>query len=195
MANGGGKSKTGFSSGKLGMVLRIKQAIIIYPALMTPAVVTADDLIQIILLGKKKRPININDINWQLKIRPGLDPAKSYIDKPLFKRDVWRYITITGTHDLKDDVYSTPSHFSGILDKRAREVFKDAKFEKVYCVSIHNDFMKDNGVYNAFWVYAADSQYQTMSVDPDFKTSNPSRTLNTLAGGKYFSNDRGITFV
>ncbi len=191
MANNGGNKGGIFSSGNKGMILRIRKALIIYPSLLTPAVVTGSDYIYLLLLEEKKRPLGIHDINWQLKIMPGLDAGKNYIEEPLFKKNPEKFIKITGREDLKnkDGIYGTGEQFSGIIDKRASKVFKKAGFEKVCSVRIHNSMMKDEGIYNAFWVYSADSRYQTMAIDPEFETSGKPRTLNHTVMGKCYANE------
>ena len=186
--NGGGKQGI-FSSGTKGMILRIRKAIILYPSLMTPAVVSGSDYIYLMLLEQKKKPLTVHDINWQLKIMPGLDPAKNYLEEPLFKKDPEKFITILGRYDLKDKINGIKEKFAGVVDERARKVFKKAGFDKIVNIRLQNSMMKEDGVYNAFWVFSADSRYQTQVLDPETEEGPKVRTLNHDAMGKRYANE------
>ncbi len=178
-----------FRSGNKGMILRIRKALILYPSLMTPAVVTGSDYIYLLLLEEEKKPLTVHDINWQLKITPGLDPSKSYVDEPLFKKDPEKFIEILGRFDLGKKIYGVEQKFVGLVDKRARKVLTRQGFKKICNVRIQNNMMKYQGVYNAFWIYTADSRYQTQAVDPDFDTAPRPRTLNHTVMGKCYANE------
>jgi hypothetical protein len=186
-----------FSSGKKVMVLKIRKAIIIYPSLLTPAVVSGSDYIHLMLLEEKKKPLSVHDINWQLKIMPGLDVNKNYMDEPLFKDDPAKskLIEIVSRKDLGDGIHDIDEKFWGMVDKRVVKLFKKAGLEQICKVRIQNSMMKEEGVYNAFWVYSADSRYQTMAIVPGSEASGEVRTLNHVVLGKCHPNELQDFFI
>ena len=123
-------------------------AAILYPALLTPEIVVADERIELILLVKKNDEIIAEDVNRQLKASKGLEPLKWYNSTPLFKHDVPKKIKIKGPVSLEAEkiFYSQTDRqdgrFSGMLDKRIVKLYKEKGFEKVYAVSIDKSMLE-----------------------------------------------------
>jgi len=133
-------------------------AIILYPALVTPAVLTKNDDLEILLLGKNDQDITEKNVAEQLKIVKGLDPNKCYT-KTALPRDL---ITNTGKGTLNDDIIKTVKKdkkgtFKGMLDTRVLDLFQKYGYTKYYCFQITNKdlFKADSGsnrnLYNLIW--------------------------------------------
>jgi hypothetical protein len=133
-------------------------AIILYPALVTPAVLTKNDALEILLLGKNGQDITEKNVSEQLKIVKGLDPNKCYTESALPRN----LISNTGKGTLNDGIIKTAkkdkkSTFNGMLDKRALDLFRKYGYTKYYCFQIANNnlFNVDSGgnrnLYNLIW--------------------------------------------
>ncbi len=62
-------------------------AIVLYPAFLTPAVHVAgahEGMFEILIFARKAPALTASDVNWHLKIAPGMDPQKHASDQPLF---------------------------------------------------------------------------------------------------------------
>lgn len=115
-------------------------AIIIYPALTTPAVLVGDQKLELLLLVPDGSELKEEDINRQLKVSPGLEAMKPYALQPLFGQLAKDGLEIKQI-PLNENPIKTKDNdpaFSGLLDKRALKLFKDYQFNKLYRVILKN---------------------------------------------------------
>ena len=162
------------ASGKCHELVYHVPAIILYPSLLTPAILVDSECLEILILGMKKYPITADNVNWQLKITKELDEKKSFHDEPLFAGDAKTHIKIDPDEKghsgdfkqttLNDDVIFARERFAGLLDKRALDLLKHVEYDQIYRVSIDNVTDVENipgltqwseGMYNLFWLYAS----------------------------------------
>ncbi len=122
---------------------------ILYPALMTPAVIVGDQQPLDLLIAFRKADIDGLTpemtkllINFQLKALPKLDPAKSVAEAPLFpgggEKTFLDFIRFEGPIALSDTttLESFEKRFRGVLHKTAVDLYKKAGFDTVYRVEV-----------------------------------------------------------
>jgi len=192
------------ASGKSHELVYHVPAIILYPYLLTPAILVGSESLEILILGKKNYPITTDNVNWQLKITKGLDEKKSFHDKPLFAGDAETHIKIDPGEKghsgdfkqttLNGDIIFARERFAGLLDKRALDLLKHVEYDQIYRVSIDNITDVENipglsqwseGLYNLFWLYA--------SLRPGGLSSL--YTLNKLSDGKLIPQELQDTLI
>ena len=167
--------KPNIPSGNSHKIIHYVPAIILFPALLTPAVLTGNDDLEILLLGKSGQPIEKVNIAHQLKISELFHPSKIYRNSPL-------PLDCIHIEDKKmgigDEILQTKGGtFKGMLDKRALKILFSDKaasidlqknsdllllgpYTKVYSVRINNrGFFKpqvkkpNRGIYDLIWVH------------------------------------------
>lgn len=96
-------------------LLEYRDAIILFPSLMTPLVVRENDAypwLELLLVSKK--PLTAEHVNRQLKIDTGLDAEKSYHDAPLFV-GTGDTIELESASKETHDLLRTFKRFEGVL--------------------------------------------------------------------------------
>jgi hypothetical protein len=102
------------------------EAIILYPALLTPAVVSHDvqNSFEVLLLAPSDPVFNAELVNRHLKISPGLDARKWATRRPLFEtKPTAAEIDIQKLDTPRDGTLATESLFRGIVDERFWDAF------------------------------------------------------------------------
>lgn len=159
--------------------------IILYPALMTPAVVVGEEAeVHLLLLGTAAQPIQEGNVRYQLKFSRGLDATKPYQNAPLPINCVQDF---TEEGDLGDGVLSLSDHFDGLVDTRAIELFRGQGYTKLYSVRLEGiaellaaEATRDPELFNLIWVHAASSDIaQTPQLCIELLPTATSPTLNT----------------
>lgn len=113
-------------------------ALILYPALATPAISVGDEALEILLLvDNRVRDLTPEDVNIQLKVTEQLDPWKSHSLEPLFETVTSDQIELGDAMDLGDGVIRTASSaFCGVLDSRIVKFYKKWKMTRLYPVKL-----------------------------------------------------------
>jgi 3',5'-cyclic AMP phosphodiesterase CpdA len=129
-------------------------AVILYPALATPEILVGDsDKLEILLLTQQSYDVDKlrTRIENQLKISPGLDPAKGCADRALFVDSTGalvgtaqdRTIDIEAIPFTADQAITTLStHFSCLVDKRPYKIYSDAGYKTLYRVAMSNKVLE-----------------------------------------------------
>lgn len=181
-----------FGSGGSYVVPRFIPAMILYPSLMTPEIIVGTDnteFLQLLILTHSSFPLTAANVNHQLRITSGLDPAKSFSFGPLFATDEERYIKFT-EGQFNRNIMSTNTKFKGILDQRAFDLFNDAGYRKLYNVNISNSIVRSRGVYNLFWLWPFDGIWNPLpSTEAEAMGIAATHTLNRLSSGRINGNE------
>jgi hypothetical protein len=198
----GNESK--IASGNEYELIEFVPAIILYPSFAVPAVLTKNDVLEILLVGKSGFPITKENVKHQLKIDPTFASKKEYhsYSLPLDDND----ITIEEkTFPISDIIFQTKNKkFIGILDERIKNkisasesasmgipeslgVLKKGNYDLVYSVQIKNNGLfyakekkPERGVFNLIWLlYKIDSEsYFNLSIASKTQCSNDTIPLN-----------------
>jgi len=128
-------------------------AAILYPAFMTPDIVWGDEKFELIIAFKQKEDIEFlrMHVNQQLKIRGGLNMKRRFSSSPLFDGDLEEKIAITELGEIGTDQIATESRFKGILDKRAKDLYKKEGFKYLYAVAVDGG-MRESADRGGKWV-------------------------------------------
>ncbi|BBO80547.1 hypothetical protein DSCO28_11130 [Desulfosarcina ovata subsp. sediminis] len=110
-------------------------ALIVYPAFLTPAIVVADQHVELLVLTKGQTLL-ITQVNRQLKISPGLDSRKIFNTAPLFSDLNSDPIRVTEISLNNGEFIKTPTSFVGNIDARAMTLFSDKGYTKLFQVSL-----------------------------------------------------------
>lgn len=158
-----------FPSGETHDLVSYVPAIILYPALLTPLVVTDDQDLELLLLGKPDRPITDVAVSIQLKIDNQLHPRKRY----QAERIPLEWITVTSLGTLGDSILSTPGLFKGLVDSRARDLFRHHDYRQLYRVEISHLVLAAGlrgrrSMFNLIWLHYSGS---TTSAPPAAPTT------------------------
>jgi hypothetical protein len=116
------------------------EAIVLYPAFLTPEIVVGDDKLELLVLTKNGYQLLPADVNLQLKYSIGLDPTKPYFIEPLFPGPPDQFISIVGV-PFNDSLSTTEKRFACLTDAWARKMYQDAGFNTLFWVSIRCDFL------------------------------------------------------
>lgn len=157
------------TSGKDYDALFAVPAVIIYPALMTPAIVTGDDSLELLILGHDDYPLTADAVNWQLKISAGLNLEKNYRFEPLFEHeDLYPEdgsespikVEEVGEIGMAGAIFETEERFKGIISHWVFENY-DKEFKKVYKVTVDgfSTLIGKERMYSAFWLRKKDEAF------------------------------------
>ena len=190
MHDSGSSGGTSSSSGQRVTIIQCVPAVILYPSLLTPEIITAKDPIQLLILGKGEN-ITAHNINWQLKISEGLDELKGYYNRPLFTCRPELCIGVDFIGEIGADILGTFSCFNGRLDFRALKKFKDKGYTKLFKVRVFN-ILEAEGLHNLFWYHHTSGSFQ--ATVPTSGTGGEGweqsyHYLNTTEDGKVIPND------
>jgi hypothetical protein len=124
------------------------EAIIMYPALMTPGVHVAVDpdtnFLEFILLGRSDQPpITASVVNQRLKYTTGLDPQKHYDDVPL-TGDVAHDIVVATVTPDGNGILRSHTKFKGIMHPSFRQHLP-AAFDTYYKVQVKATVLAQGG--------------------------------------------------
>lgn len=150
------------STGNSYEALTYRPAIILYPALLTPAIVTGDQDLEILLLGKKGEEITEVHVANQLKVDTTLHRRKRYQLDSL-KPD---WIKTLEETEIQNEIHETPNRFKGLLHTGVKEEFDEAGYTKLYQVQLSQEVLAGgidgtHSLFNLLWVH-----YQKPEVRP-----------------------------
>jgi len=148
-------------------------AIILYPALMTPAIVVGEEPLEILMLTHRNyNALTPERVAIHLKISPGLQPGKPYttahlplnLESPdeIDEKINVELLGVMGEQE-EDRVFRSHSRFKGLLDKRAVQLFARYGFRNAYRVQINIPGLFETqedgrGLFNLIWVHAFPGQ-------------------------------------
>ena len=107
---------------------------------MTPAIVTGDESLELLMLGHDDYPLTTDAVNWQLKIGSDLNLKKEYRFEPLFEMDAMSPadgskspVKVEGIGNLgsEGEIYETEDRFKGIISHWVFRGFKLLVQQKV----------------------------------------------------------------
>jgi LysM repeat protein len=167
---------------------------IIYPSLLTPQVIVASQSsndIELLLLLREGFALSQDNIDYQVKITSGLDPAKSFSLDPLSKLDDSVEISYRSI-PLDENVLATDARFKGVLDSQSLQMFRDAECTQLFRVSIRNTRLLSDGANNLFWLYPHDQTWY--EIPPGTAPAAgpgvvPTHTLNRVEPDRIISNE------
>lgn len=134
-----------------------RPAIILYPAFLTPAIITGDQDLEIVLLGKEGKEISEGHVAHQLKVSDSLDPRKQYTSQPLNSGSIKKVEKIGNIKS--DPVISTGSRFKGLLHNTIRDKQSDLQnedYNALYCVHLDQGILNGQSKSNLIWIYKKD---------------------------------------
>ena len=157
------------TSGKDYDALFSVPAVIIYPALMTPAIVTGDESLELLILGHDDFPLTVDAVNWQLKIGSELNLEKNCSLNPLFSEETLNPndgspcpIVVEKLDKIGNvgKIFETEKRFKGIISHWVFNNY-DEKLRMVYKVSIKGfkQLVKKVGMHSVFWLRSQDEAF------------------------------------
>ncbi|MBU1319297.1 MAG: metallophosphoesterase [candidate division Zixibacteria bacterium] len=183
------------TTGRRHDVIYAIPAMILYPSLLTPQVVVGTQSprdIELLILLNDGYTLSNDNIDYQIKITGGLDPAKSFSVNPLSQLDGSVEISFRSIV-LDENVIATDTRFKGVLDSQSLQMLRDAAYTQLYCVSIRHTNLLANGVNNLFWLYPHDQTWHEITSAGAAPASGPgvvpTHTLNRVEPGKITSNE------
>jgi 3',5'-cyclic AMP phosphodiesterase CpdA len=128
--------------------------IILYPALLTPLILTQDQDLELLMLGNPDRPITPAAVSLQLKVDNQLNARKRFQAESI----PLEWITVTSLGSLADSIVSSRGLFKGLVDRRARNLFNDHNYTQLYRVEISSTLLTagirgDRSMFNLIWIH------------------------------------------
>jgi len=117
------------------------RAVILYPALVVPAIVVGDEPIEFLVLtdGTALTPQHVNQ---QLKFSVGFDPLRSYFPGPLFWEKLDENLKVEPI-SFGHAVTDTHERMSCLFDSRALRLYNDNGFTSLYRVRVASSCLFD----------------------------------------------------
>ncbi|MDH4275908.1 MAG: hypothetical protein OEW08_12805, partial [Gammaproteobacteria bacterium] len=145
------------TTGETYKAIGLKPAIILFPSLMTPLILSGDDDVEILLLGKNDNPLDADAVNWQLKLGNGINWSRSYRFSPLYKpEDIAKKITLKklGAIDDENTIHATNKLFNGMLSNWAIDAYNKEGFDTLYSITIASakEYFSEGQINNIFWL-------------------------------------------
>ena len=166
---------SGISSGNSHIVFHYVPAIILYPSLTTPSILTGTQVLEILLIGKGDQPVRRENVSVQLKVDNELNARKRY-RAAIIPID---WITIDQEGVLNDSIIKTHGKFKGMLDSRALALFRSHGYTKYYSIRVQNNSLfqtqgegSNRGLFNLIWVHYGSPMVRPPSI-PGICLSTP----------------------
>jgi hypothetical protein len=117
------------------------QAVILYPALVVPAIVVGEEPIEFLVLTDGAT-LTLQHLNQQLKFSVGFDTMRSYVPGPLFRGKLDENIKVEPI-SFGNAVTDTHERMSCLFDSRALKLYGDWGFTSLYRVRVASSCLFD----------------------------------------------------